>query len=124
MLVDTDVMIDYLRGHPAAVEFVHGNVDRINVSAITVAELFQGVRDGHEKALLAGTVSALIVLPVTEEIGELGGLFRRDFRSSCGCGLADCLIAATAVFHSMPLAALNSRHFPMVKNLIEPYQKP
>ena len=123
MLVDTDVLIDYLRSRPEAVRFLEDNVDLISISAVSVAELFQGVREGPERIKLSMMLSALTILPLTDEIAELAGIYRRDFRSSSGCGLADCMIAATASFHDLDLVTLNARHFAMLKRVIVPYVK-
>lgn len=122
-LVDTDVLIDYLRGQTKAVEYLEANVDEVAVSAVSVAELFQGVREGLERHKLATTLSALVVLPLTEEIAEVAGLYRRDFRARTGCGLADCMIAATASHHGLELVTLNGRHFTMLDRVLTPYLK-
>ncbi len=122
-LVDTDVLIDYLRGHPKAVQYLEANVDEVAISAVSVAELFQGVREGQERHKLSTTLSALVVLPLTEEIAEVAGLYRRDFRASTGCGLADCLIAATASHHGLELVTLNGEHFTMLERVTTPYLK-
>lgn len=123
MLVDTDVLIDFLRGRSEAIEFLERRVDDLQVSAVTVAELCQGVRDGRERTKLATTLSALTVLPLTEEIAEGAGLLRRDFRDSMGCGLAECMIAATASQHKLELVTLNAKHFAMLEEVVVPYQK-
>lgn len=121
MLIDTDILIDFLRGLPEAVEFLEVHVDDLCVSAVTVAELYQGVREGEERIKLASTLSAMTVLPLTEEIAEQAGLYRRDYRNTLGCGLADCMIAATATHHDMQLASLNGKHFGMLSKTVEPY---
>jgi predicted nucleic acid-binding protein len=123
MLVDTDIWIDYLRGQAQAQEWIERHVANLFVSAVSVAELYQGVRDGQEKTKLAKTLSATTVLPLTEEIAETAGLYRRDFRASTGCGLADCMIAATASHHELEMATLNSRHFKMLDQVVTPYEK-
>lgn len=123
MLVDTDVLIDFLRGIPEAVQFLERNIDDLQVSVVTIAELYQGVREGHERVKLATTLSALTALPLTDEIAEAAGLLRRDFRVSMGCGLADCMIAATASLHGLQLATLNARHFGMLERVTVPYRK-
>jgi predicted nucleic acid-binding protein len=124
MLVDTDVLIDFFRGRTEAVEFLERHVDDLQVSAVTVAELYQGVREGPERNRLATALSALTVLPLTEEIAEIAGLFRRDYRGATGCGLADCMIAATAAHHDLELATLNAKHFGMPNAVLVPYRKP
>ncbi len=123
MLVDTDILIDYLRGRPEAVSYLEEHVDDIFISAVSVAELYQGVREGVERTKLSRMVSAFVVLPMTEEIAETAGLYRRDYRPSTGCGLADCMIAATASEHRLRLATLNSRHFKMLSDVITPYTR-
>ena len=122
-LIDTDVLIDYLRGHPAAISVVEERIGESLLSALTVAELYQGVREGKERLKLARTLSAFSILPVTQEIAERGGLFSRDFRKSHGCGLADCLIAATADSHGLTLLTLNVKHYPMLDDVEAPYAK-
>lgn len=123
MLVDTDILIDYLRGHSEAVEFLESNVDSVHVSAVTVAELYQGVKEGAERTRLASTLSALTILSMSEDIAERAGLYRRDFRAQSGCGLADCMIAATASFHGLRLATLNMKYYPMLPEAFAPYRK-
>jgi predicted nucleic acid-binding protein len=123
MLVDTDILIDYLRGHPEAGSFLESRLDEVSISAVSVAELYQGVREGRERTLLARMVSALTVLPLTTDIAERAGLFRRDYRATTGCGLADCVIAATAARHGLELATLNGKHFRMLERVLTPYLK-
>ncbi|NLT69186.1 MAG: type II toxin-antitoxin system VapC family toxin [Verrucomicrobiaceae bacterium] len=123
MLVDTDILIDYLRGRPEAVAFLETHVDEACVSAVSVAELYQGVHEGSERTALSRMISALMVLPFTGEIAERAGLYRRDHGGRIGCGLADRMIAATAAEHRMPLATLNQKHFGMLEEVIAPYRK-
>jgi len=120
-LFDSDVLIDYLRGLPDAVKFVESHIaGDVFVSALTVAEIYQGVRRSEETQVFT-TLSSFSVLPLTSEIAQRGGLFSRDFRASHGCGLADCLIAATADFHGLTLHTRNKKHFPMLKDVNVPY---
>jgi len=123
MIVDTDVIIDYLRGNKDAIHYLETHIDEVCVSAVSVAELFQGVREGRERTKLSMTISALTVLPLTEEIAEIAGVFRRDFGNRLGCGLADCMIAATAAYHVAELATLNGKHFSMLPSVTIPYSK-
>jgi predicted nucleic acid-binding protein len=123
MLIDTDILIDYFKELPDAVIFVEANIDQIMVSSITVAELYQGVRDGDEREALDDFVSAVKVLNVDLSIAKTGGLFRRQYKGSHHSGLADCLIAATANEHQIPLRSLNSKHFPMLADVEVPYTK-
>lgn len=49
LLIDTDVLIDYLRGQPLSVQYLENRTEFLLVSAITVAELYGGVREGEER---------------------------------------------------------------------------
>ena len=99
ILVDTDVLVDFLRGYEAAVSLVAVNSERIVVSTIVVAELYAGVRggvDGVEQGVLERLLALFRVVPVSSGIARLGGLYRRDYGKSHGVGLADAIVAATA----------------------------
>jgi hypothetical protein len=124
LLTDTDVLIDFLRGRAEAVAFVHGLTDPPLVSAVTVAELYAGVRDGAERAALDALIATATVLPVDAATAVRGGLFRRDYGKSRGVGVADALIAATAELAGATRVTLNQKHFPMLASVLVPYQKP
>ncbi len=123
LVVDTDVMVDYLRGRSEAVQFIKSNADRIALSTIVLAELYAGVRDGDEQEKLDNLVSSFGVLPITAEVARMGGLFKRDYGKSHGVGLADALLAATAETGSAELCTLNVKHYPMLKDIKPPYRK-
>lgn len=125
ILLDTDVLIDFLRGRPEAREFIAALPRDVAVSAITVAELHVGVREGHERQALDALLATFQILPLDAETARQGGLLRRDYGKSHGVGLNDALIAATARNHDLPLATLNHKHYPMLEDgqRIQPYHK-
>lgn len=123
LLIDTDVLIDYLRGEEAAIAFLENSTDSLSVSVITVAELYAGVREGTERRALDAFLTAFEAAPVDHGISQRGGLFRRDFGRSHGVGLADALIAATAEATGATLVTLNQKHFPMLPRVTVPYTK-
>jgi predicted nucleic acid-binding protein len=123
ILLDTDVIIDYLRGLPAAVEFLESCEDLLMISSMTVAELFAGVREGEERQVLDMFTRAFEIVPVDEEIARRGGLYRRDYQASHNTGLADGIIAATAERQKAQFVTLNASHYPMLANVKIPYRK-
>jgi predicted nucleic acid-binding protein len=123
LLIDTDVLVEYLRGRSEAVEYLEGLTSDLYISVISIAELFAGVRDDEEEKSLKQLLLAFVVLPVTEKTARLGGLYRRDYGGSHGTGLADALIAATSEENGADLVTFNSRHFPMVSRIKVPYER-
>jgi predicted nucleic acid-binding protein len=122
LLIDTDVLIDFLRGVPKAVKYLKAHSEEIIISAITVAELYAGVRD-EERRQLADFISLFDIIPVTQAIAESGGLYKRQYHKSHGIALADAIIAATSVVNDAELKTLNTKHFPMLKGLRAPYSR-
>ena len=57
-------------------------------------------------------LDALVIVPVTQEIAEVAGRFKRRVKSR-RLELADCLIAATALVEGITLATGNTKDYPM-----------
>lgn len=123
LLLDTDVLVDYLRGRDEAAEFLEDRRETLLTSAITIAELYAGVREGRERMALSTFLTAFEIVPIDSEVAERGGLFRRDYGRSHNTGLADALVASCAEQARARLVTLNARHFPMFSDVFVPYRK-
>ena len=123
ILLDSNILIDYLRNRTEAIEYLEHLTAVPKVSAITIAELYAGVREGSERQILDEIAKDLVVIAITSEIAIKGGLFRRDYLRSHRLELADAIIAATSVVENATLVTLNKKHFPMFPDLIVPYAK-
>jgi hypothetical protein len=123
ILLDTDILVDFLRGYNKAEAFIAAQADRIILSAIVVAELFAGVKGEAEREALDALVSLFRIVPVDVEIAKAGGLYKRDYGKSHGVGLADAILAATAEAWKAELKTLNIKHYPMLKGLRPAYTK-
>ena len=106
LLVDSDVLIDHLRGRRR----LHSEGRRLGVSVVSRCELFAG-RD--EPEVLHRMLGAMIELPIDSAIAELAGITRRR----TGVATPDALIAATALTHRIPLMTRNERHFERISDL-------
>ena len=80
---------------PEAIAYLESVTEPLSVSAVSVAELYAGVREGAERAALEQFLAAFEIIPVDRAIAVAGGLYRRDYGKSHATGLADALIAAT-----------------------------
>jgi len=107
ILLDSDVLIDHLRGHR---RYVRGS-DEPHISTITRAELFAG-RESDERRIRR-LIDAITELAVDRLVAERAGRIRRTSRLP----MADAVIAATAVEHRLVLVTRNTRDFAMVGGL-------
>ena len=121
VLLDTNVVVDYLRGHRAAIDFVDAISSQPGTSSIVVAELIAGASSQRDERRLEDVLRGATILSATEEIARRAGAWMRIYAASHSVGLADALIAATAEHHGLPLATLNVRHFPMFPRLKPAY---
>ena len=122
VLWDTAIVIDVLRGHPAAVAYAAGLATRPGCSEITRVEVMRGVRSGERRST-ERLLATLAWIPVDETVArEAGDLGRAVRRSHPGIGTADLIIAATAAVHGLELVTLNVRHFQMFRGLAPPYE--
>ncbi len=106
-LLDTDVLIDHLRGHRQ----LRLSDPKLQISVVTRCELFAG-RNADEPTLRR-TLNVLKEVSVTRTIAETAGSIRR----TTGIPVPDALIAATALEHEMALMTRNRRHFERVTGL-------
>lgn len=122
-LVDTSLLIDFLRARPEAVDLLQREraAAPLHASEITRLEILSGMKPGEE----AGTgalLGSLVWHPVDAEVAELAGDLGRRWRPSHqAIDGADLAIAATAQLGSHRLLTLNVRHLPMVADLEPPY---
>jgi predicted nucleic acid-binding protein len=107
VLLDTDVLIDHLRGHrPLPL-----SDPKLNISIVTRCELFAGRNVDEPK--LRRTLSVIEELTLDRDIAEAAGRIRRE----SDIPVPDALIAATALQHVLPLMTRNRRHFDRVAGL-------
>jgi len=121
-VVDSNIIIDFFRNYKPAVDYIKMAQQPFLMSVITVAELFAGVRNNHEKKTVEDFLIDFKIIPVDKNIAEIGGAIREKYGKSHGTCLPDSLIAATVLHHEATLVTLNTRHFPMVKT-VKPYKK-
>jgi len=120
IVLDTTVLIDVLRGHRAALEYVRSIDETPACSEITRVEILRGVRH-REREAVERLMQALRWVPVDEQIARRAGILGRTWRRSHALASADLVIGATALELSADLATSNIRHYPMFEDLRPPY---
>lgn len=121
VLLDTTVLIDALRGRPAAdrLRGLRRAGDTPFACSVNVEEVVRGLRAGEEagaRRLLAG----VRIAPLGRDEGWRAGRWRRELAAT-GRTLsqADCLIAAAALGVGARLATANPQDFPMPELVVE-----
>ena len=121
LLLDSTVLIDALRGRPAAARVAGLRRQGIQPWAcvISVEEIWRGLRP-DERAAGRRLFNALRLAPLGVAEGRRAGIWRRMFAEQ-GVTLhqADCLIAAAAEGVGATLATANVDDFPMREVLVE-----
>lgn len=115
VLVDSDVIIEHLRGNPDVLKLLEELLDRgtlVCYSPISRAEIEQGLKPGEE-AITQELFDQFSCIDITDAIGKRAGTYLRNHRKSHDVELADALIAASATVAKMPLLTLNRKHYPM-----------
>lgn len=121
ILLDSTVMIDYLRGRPV-VDRLEG-LERVGdtpiTTAVNVEEVVRGLRPSEAQDA-ASLFLGLEIAAMGRAEGWQAGAWRREY---AGRGVtlsqADCLVAATALARGAILATGNPRHFPMEDIVVE-----
>lgn len=118
MIIDTDVLIWYMKGNENAYSLVE-SLDGFSISVVTYMELFQGMCNKRELQELRKAIRAwdAHILYITEEISTRASLLVEKHFLSHSLYLADALITATAINSSETLCTGNKKHLSMITEL-------
>ncbi len=113
-LIDTDIAIDFLRQRDYARKLLEHWAQQgiIAISSLTHLELYQGMKAGEEEAtntFLDGLTSVAVDVHLARQAGKMLGELRSK---GVTLGIADAIIAATALQLGAPLLTNNVEHYP------------
>jgi tRNA(fMet)-specific endonuclease VapC len=119
VVVDTDLIIDFLRGRGPGAHLTRRLVieRRLRVTAITGFELPVGADFLARKDQILGLFRSRTVpldLASALRAGEVASTWQG---SGTGIGFADCMQAGICLRHGLPLATRNRKHFERVEGL-------
>ncbi len=118
MLIDTDVLIWYLRGNEKACHVIE-EANNFQISVVTYMELVQGMRSKKELGQLRRALKIwnTKILYISEEISIKAMFYVEEYFLSHSLQLADALIGATAIAYSSPILTGNDKHYKMLKDV-------
>ena len=126
ILLDTDVMIDVLRGYEPAAEWLKGVASQeIGLPGLVVMELLQGSQNAREQRKLEKYLDGFLLFWATGDDCARALTDFSIFHLSHQLGIFDALIGETAVGLEANLATFNTRHYRALANLttIQPYER-
>lgn len=119
ILVDTSVLIDFLRRkdrtNTLLFTLAQGKY-KLYISIVTHTELYAGKSVWQkEEALkdLQTLFSGMEILLLEEEISKKAGQIKAHYNIN----LLDAIIAASAIFHKLDLATLNTKDFEKIEGI-------
>lgn len=118
MIIDTDVLIWFLRGNEKAITAVTEAIP-FSISIVTYMELVKGMRNKREleKMKKAFKKMEVRILPINEDDSMHAAEYVEKFFLSNNIEMADALIAATSVDHNEVLYTANDKHYKFVDGL-------
>lgn len=118
LLVDSDIIIDYLKGIKPAKEIFRSAEITLYCSVLSKKELLSkpGLHDSERKKIVR-LMHGLKVLKIDEDILAKYSLLVKHYGENPDC-FADYMIAATAWAKGLPLLTRNISHFKKIKEII------
>lgn len=116
--IDTNIFIDFLRGHQPARSFLSKMLHQNNpvyFSAITEAELLSGqsCKETKTREAIISLLNSFTKIEVDNPIAQLSGNIRRTHHTD----LADAMIAATALKMDATLYTRNQKDYLHISHL-------
>ena len=113
-MLDTDIAIDFLRRRGYARKLLErwAGEGLVAVSTLTHLELYRGMRAAEEEAtgaFLDGMVSIVVDIAIARRAGSI---LSENRAKGVTVGIADAIIAATALQLDVPLLTNNLEHYP------------
>ena len=118
MIIDTDVLIWYLRGNQNAQKIIAASIP-FKISVINYMELLQGMNDKRELRILQKYLRkwSTEIIQISENISSRAMFFVEDFCLSHSMELGDAIIAATALEYHEILLTANEKHYGFIPNI-------
>lgn len=119
MVVDSTILVDVIRGRPAANEFLKSNGEKLLMSRAGVMEMVRGSRNKRELMAITKLIDGLCIeiVEISQEISQKAGKIFESYWHSHGVGAMDSFIAATALVLKEKLATHNLKHFKPIMGL-------
>ena len=115
-LLDSNIIIDYLRGSRNIVDFINHLIDTnaiLGCCPINITEVYAGMKE-KERRSTEELFEILRIFLIDTDVAKMAGDMIRNYkRQGITLELADAIIAAVAINNNLVLITYNKRHYPM-----------
>lgn len=121
IVVDSDVLVDALRGRAPAADRIARELEAgaLATTAVTAFELRGGARSPKASDQIEKLLAPLQILPLDEDAARHAADVRLDLeRAGTPIGMADYIIAGICLSRSAALLTRNEAHFGRVPGLV------
>ena len=125
IIIDTDIIINYVKQSTSTIlesyiRLQNQKKVELKVSTITIFEYFSGVSFSNNMEYETAELlfNQFTIQEVNEKIVKIAARLNNERKLSSSIGLADVLIASTALYLGAPLLTLNKHHFKLLPNLV------
>ncbi len=124
-VLDTDILIDVLRGYQPAIIWFTTLQDIPSIPDFVVMELIQNAKNKQQVNQVFKLISPLSIIWLTESDCNQALLDFSQYHLSDGVGLLDALIAHCVISNNETLCTFNVKHYRVIPNLkmIQPYTR-
>lgn len=126
LLLDTDIVIDLLRGYSPAINWLAGRAgEELYLPGLVVMELLQGCSNRYEVVAVQNFIGPFPLLWPSSDAADQALSIYAEGHLTHNLGLLDALIGQLAVSMDVPLHTFNQKHFVAVPGLrtIQPYAR-
>ena len=117
ILVDTDIIIKVYRGDKEKHKTLTPIQDNLAISVITALELMAGAKNKKRQIEVSKTIKAYFFFDITAAIGARAFTLVKKYGLMHTIGIADALIAATAIENKLQLYTDNVSDYEFIKEL-------
>jgi len=117
-LLDTCILIDYLRGDPSVYDLLAKDEKiKLSMSTITMMELMIGALNKREVIYIQKAFSKIDIIYIDNDISKMAEDFIIQYSKSHNLQIDDALIAATAIKMNIELITYNVSDFRFIPNI-------
>lgn len=118
IIVDTDILIKIYRGDKEKQKVIAPIQNQLAISFITAIELMTGAKTRKKQYEVAKTLKAYELIEASPMISKTALLLSKKYGLVHTIGVADMLIAATAIVSNLPLYTDNIKDYDFIDELV------